>query len=724
MLKGFRHRAPLVIAGFLCAAAFAAVLWVSAIWPVYPALVLAILLALVAMSLYAAHLLDQRNSAVDRLARGNAPHARFLARVSHELRVPLTGIRDSMRLLRASRHLSAQERSLLGAVEDSLNGSLRLVDNLLDFSGLLAGKLTTETTDIDLHELVNGCAATVRPAATESGLQFLVRISPDVPYYLRGDAHHVRQVLLNLLSNAVKFTQRGSVWLDVANQKDSPTRATIRFEIRDTGTGISPEALDHIFEGTRPDDTSNARHLADAPLGITIAKRLVDLMGGRIGVESAEGHGTTLWLEIPFDKRIPPAEPAPRAGARVVLLSPDAGTVDYYRGILGRQLVCIAAIDDAINLLGRAVRLGNAVHVVMVDATIALGRGGSHRCADLCKKAASSNMSVVLIADQPPPAQRLREWGYHAVLSRTPERRLVDSVLHASPHRLIEADSKVVSVPPWLWGGREEASRPRVLVADDNRTNLMITRRMLEQAGYSVDAVQTGDQALERLRAGGYRVAVLDMHMPGLDGPSVLRRYHLMRPRSRLPIIVLTANASIAAQHACADAGADAYLAKPVTAQQLVNEIRRLLDDTAVEMLPREDAAGSTGDAARGLEQVLDLSVLAELDRIYSDQHELGVLAQEYEREGREFVQQIAAACGANDHAGYCDAVHSLKSNAANVGARQLMEVCRAAGTVSSAEFARDRDRLLQDLDEAFLRSLAALREIARNPPHEGAANL
>jgi len=260
-----------------------------------------------------------------------------------------------------------------------------------------------------------------------------------------------------------------------------------------------------------------------------------------------------------------------------------------------------------------------------------------------------------------------------------------------------------------------------VLVADDNRTNLMITRRMLEQAGYSVDAVRAGDEALERLQAGGYRLAVLDMHMPGLDGPSVLRRYRAMRPRSRLPIIVLTANASVAAQHACAEAGANAYLSKPVTARQLLSEVKRLLDDTEIEALPRDDVRRAPHtDAPNPAQDVLDLSVLAELDRIYTDQRELGLLIQEYEREGLELVERIAATCQARNHAAYCDAVHALKSNASNVGARRLMETCHSAGGVGFVEFVRERDALVAELRAAFAQSLVALREIAESAPHEG----
>lgn len=723
--NGFRYGVPaLIVSTALSIGGFSIVVWSSPVWHAHPTLVIGVSLALLILPLYAGHLLGLLHSALNRVKEASAAKSQFLARMSHELRTPLNGIMGSTELLRGSRRLSPEERSLLDVIEDSVNVSLRQIDNVLDFSKLEAGKLILEQTNIDLHQLLNSSASMVRPTAAQKGIRFLVRIAPDVPFSLIGDGHHLREVLLNLLSNAVKFTERGSVWLEVTNKGESTGRVNVRFEIRDTGIGISPEALARIFESFTQEDTSMTRRYGGTGLGTTIAKQLVDLMGGRIGVDSAKGAGTVFWFEIPFGHHADvDAEKRQPVDGRILLLTQDANVVQSYHDVLAQQLTCVGSGDEAIALVGRAIRLGNAIHAVLVDNGFALAADGSHRCAELCEKAAAANVPVVLIADAPPVDESLREWGYSAVLPRIPSHALVFSVLHASPHRLFESDPKVVSVPPWMWGGREESERPRMLVADDNRTNLMITRRMLEQAGYGVDAVQAGDEALERLQAGGYRLAVLDMHMPGLDGPSVLRRYRLMRPRSRLPIIVLTANASIAAQHACAEAGADAYLAKPVTARQLLSEVKRLLDDTEIEVLPKAKDPRGAADAnngAQNAEDVLDLSVLAELDRIYSDQRELGLLVEEYEREGRELIERIAATCRTRNHAAYCDAVHALKSNAANVGARRLMDVCRIAGSVGLVEFIRDRERLMTELREAFTGSLAALREVAKTAPQEG----
>jgi two-component system sensor histidine kinase RpfC len=362
--------------------------------------------------------------------------------------------------------------------------------------------------------------------------------------------------------------------------------------------------------------------------------------------------------------------------------------------------------------VARAIRLGNPVHALFVDAAVAIGEDGKHRCEELCQKAAAAGIPVFLVCEVSPFVERLREWGYSAVLDTRAEKPILLAALHASPGRSAAPEGRVVSVAPWLWG-RTEAKRARVLVADDNRTNLMIVRRMLEQAGYEVQLADTGDEALERLYAGGFRLAILDMHMPGLDGTSVVRQYRTMRPRSKLPIIVLTANASFDAQQECADAGADAYLSKPVTAADLLAEVERLLQDTQVEELtsriPTAAAAGGT-DAVIG--EVLDLSVLAELDRLYGDPQEMAQIVAQYEQEGRELLGKIMRACDGRNHPAFCDAIHALKGNAANIGGSRLMEVCQQAESGGLVSFLRERGALLTELQTTFEETLGALRSL------------
>jgi two-component system sensor histidine kinase RpfC len=713
--NGFRFGvSSLIVSAVLSLVGFGVVVAVSDLWREHLAFAGAVFVTLVLVPLYAAHLIRMLNIALHRAEEANASKGRFLARMSHELRTPLNGILGSTDLLDASRRLSSEERSLLQVIRDSVQVSLSQINNVLDFSKIEAGKLTLERTNLDLHDVINSAAGMVRPAATQKGLRLLVRIAPETPFRLVGDPHHLRAVLLNLLSNAVKFTEHGVVCVEASGGWDATARkAVIRLEVRDTGTGIVPEALDRIFESFTQEDTSTTRRHGGTGLGTTIAKQLVELMGGRIGAQSVKGQGSVFWCEIPFDKQqraVDQDDALP--GMRAVLLSEDAQIAEHYgrvfRDISG-QLLCAGSSDAVVDTLARAIRLGNAVHAVFVDAGLAISEDGKHRCDELCEKAASANIPVFLVCKAIPFVERLREWGYSAVLDTRAEAAIVRAALHASPACAATAEGRVVSVAPWLWG-RSEAKRPRILVADDNRTNLMIVRRMLEQAGYDVQLAETGDEALDRLYAGGYRLAVLDMHMPGLDGTTVVRQYRAMRPRSRLPIIVLTANASFDAQRECADAGADAYLSKPVTAADLLAEVERLLQDNQVEALaPRVAANGAAGTSVG---EVLDLSVLAELDRLYGDPREMAQIVAQYEREGRDLLGKIVQACDTRSHPAFCDAVHALKGNAANIGGSRLMEVCQKAEGGGLVTFLREREEVLAQLQTAFEETLSALRSL------------
>jgi two-component system sensor histidine kinase RpfC len=663
------------------------------------------------------------NTALKRAEDASKAKSEFLARMSHELRTPLNGIVGSVDLLATTQSFSAEGRVLLQTIRDSVDISLRQINNVLDFSKLESGKLSLERTDLDLHEVVNSAASMVRPAARQKNLRYFVRIAPDVPYRLVGDPHHLRTILLNLLSNAAKFTHQGQITLDVTGREEPDGKVRVRFEVRDTGIGISPDALETIFESFTQEDSSTTRRYGGSGLGTTIAKQLVEMMGGRIGVESVKGEGSLFWFEIPFDRQTRAADRFVEMlpGARALLLTEDTVLLEHYRrtveGFQG-QLVHVRSGQEAIQVLGRALRVGNPVYAVLVDAALAFNTQGENQYGDLCEKAIAANVGVYLITDSPPPAEKQRALGYSGTLGTRVEPTQLHAALRAAPARMDTPASTVVSLPPWVWQRRAGGGdRPRVLVADDNRTNLMIVQRMLEQGGYEVDAVETGDEALEKLCAGGYRAAVLDMHMPELDGITVLRRYRSLRPQSRLPIIVLTANATLEAQQASAEAGADAYLAKPVTSAELLGELERLVRETEVRVLAEHPAARReerSGTGAVKQTPIIDTEILAELDRLYDEPHQLARLIREYESEGRTLITQAAEACAARNYAAFCDALHALKGNAANVGAVRLARLCSEMEAAGMVEFIRERERMLVQLKDALAESVTALQDILR----------
>lgn len=725
--NGFRFGVPpLIVSTVLSVIGFGFVIALSPTWQAHTPLIGGVMLAIIVLPLYTGHLIRQLNAAHAKVKEASNAKSEFLARMSHELRTPLNGILGSSEILRESPRLSPEERALLDVIDDSVNASLRQINNVLDFSRLESGKLALEYTDLDLHQLLNTTTSIIQPAISKKRLRFLLRIAPDVPYHLNGDGHHLRQIIFNLLANAVRFTEEGSIRMDVRLKEQLGSTAWLRFEVQDTGIGIAPEAMDRIFDSFAQEDTSTTRRYGGTGLGTTIARTLVELMGGEIGATSIKGKGSTFWFELPFTV-VSDAEDDDVLSdqAKVLLVSGDTRLVSAYQQILGERMVLSGSVTEATDFITRALRIGNPYHAIFVDQTILNEAEDKAPGKELVTQSITGKALTVLVSDQAHVTPSLSKWDYNTTLPRNPTKQQVYSVLHAAPRRFITEDtnSKLTNVPSWLWGRRNSTgNRARILVADDNRTNLMITRRILDKAGFDVDTVEAGDAALEKLRVGSYRLAILDMHMPGLDGTEVLRQYRMMRPRSSLPVIVLTANASFSAQQACAEVNANAYLAKPVTAQQLLDEVQRLLEETQVEILPwckpQSHAAGDSSASEPDETQAeIDITVLAELDRLCNSPAELALMTEEYEREGSEILQRIANACRAQNHPAFCDEVHALKSNATNVGARNLMQACSAAGAVDFVDFKRNHTRLLAQLQDAYIKSLSALRQIAGVSP-------
>lgn len=720
--NGFRFgEKALLVSALLGVIGFASVVAFTQVWQTHEALSTSIFLALIILPLYTAHLIRQLNKALAQAQEASAAKSQFLARMSHELRTPLNGIHGATELFESGRRLSSQERELVQVIRDSVDVSLRQINNVLDFSKLEAGKLTLDRTDVDLHEVVHSALDMVRPTVGHKSLRLFTRIAPETPFRLVGDPHHLRAILLNLLSNAVKFTDAGHVCIEVSGRATAG-KTVVRFEVHDTGVGIAPASLNQVFESFSQEETSTSRRYGGTGLGTTIAKQLVELMDGRMGVESVKRKGSMFWFEVPLDVGQATAVSAPGVGnARVLVVTEDSETARRYTdsiGTLGGVAIRVHHGRDALDTLARSVRLNNPVHAICVDAALAISEDGEHRYADLVEKAHAARVGVFLMCDIAPPAAQLRQWGYAAVLAADPSPALMAAALHSVRPRIDVGGQAVVTVPPWIWSQRERV-RPRIFVADDNRTNLMIVRRMLERAGYEVEAAETGDAALDRLSTGNYRLAILDMHMPGLDGLGVLRRYRLLRARSRMPVLILTANATLDAQGQCADAGADAYLSKPVAAADLLGEVERLIRDAQVEQVDFGNRAGNDAEVDRVEEsEVLDIGVLAELDRLYNDPRELARTIAEYEREGNHFIECVAQTCAARNHAAFCDAVHTLKGNAGNVGAVRLMDICRRAESASIVEFMQSGQRMLAEMRTAFADTLSALREQLPTDPH------
>jgi two-component system sensor histidine kinase RpfC len=373
LANGFRFGARyLLISLGLSMAGFAVVLWQSPFWHQHLGMGGGLLLGLFVLSLYVRSLVTKLHDALARAEVANHAKRRFISVVSHELRTPLNAIIGMADLLRDTQ-LSREQADMLQTLRGSSRVMLGLVEEVLDFSKIEAGKMALEKADFDLHALVNSTCRILSTQASAKNVEFVVSMMPDVPPALRGDPHHLRQVLINLAGNAVKFTEHGSVTVHVGAQSETETAVVLKFSVRDTGIGISPEAQQGIFESFVQADQSTTRRFGGTGLGTTIARQLVGLMGGRIGLESAVGLGSTFWFEVELEKQPERGTVTGElAEARVLMIGFPAAQRDALEQALsgwGAVPVAAADIEEGVTRLVSEISLARPYHSVLLYAT-------------------------------------------------------------------------------------------------------------------------------------------------------------------------------------------------------------------------------------------------------------------------------------------------------------------------------------------------------------------
>ena len=388
LANGFRYGARyLLFCVTLSVAGFAVVLAINDFWRTYFVGGVGLLVGLVALSVYVLSLVKRMNDALVRAEAANQAKRRFISVVSHEMRTPLNAIIGMSDLLRDT-SLNREQADMLQTLRGSGKLMLGLVEDVLDFSKIEAGKLVLDQTDFDLHALVNSTCRIIATQAAARNVEFVISIMPEVPPAVRGDPHYLRQILINLAGNAVKFTEQGSVTVHVSAPEETDAKVHLKFSVRDTGIGISPEAQAQIFESFAQGEQSTARRFGGTGLGTTIAKQLVELMGGRIGVESAVGLGSTFWFEIDLDKQPERAEAVDGelAGARVMLVgfpAEERTSLEQALAGWGATPVAVGGVDQGVARLVAEISLEKPYHSALLYT-----QGGDLRLGERFRRAA------------------------------------------------------------------------------------------------------------------------------------------------------------------------------------------------------------------------------------------------------------------------------------------------------------------------------------------------
>jgi signal transduction histidine kinase/CheY-like chemotaxis protein len=623
--------------------------------------------------------------------------SQFLANMSHEIRTPMNGVLGMTELLLATT-LTDKQRRFAETAHRSGETLLEIINSILDLSKIEAGRLELDDVDFNVHEAVADVAELLNDRAHAKGLELAYTVSPNVPADVRGDPVRLRQVLTNLVSNAVKFTDRGEVVARVDLVEATDTNVLLRFEVRDTGIGISAAAQGHIFQVFAQADSSTTRRYGGTGLGLAIAKQLAEMMGGSIGMESEVGRGSTFWftarLSVSATRTTHPKTPFEGLRGLRILIVDDNET---NRNILHEQVLAwgmrngrASSGPEALAILRTAAKRGEPYHLAVLDMHMP-DMDGLMLAREIRADRHIASVRLIMLTsggvDDPDEPRRV---GIDRCL-RKPARQselyncLASIAGHPTAQGVLRPDGGAK-----LEGGDLDFVA-HVLVAEDNPVNQEFAVEILESLGCRVDVVENGRQAVEAVARTNYDLVLMDCQMPEMDGFAATRAIKAGNgSRTSPPIVALTAHALQGDREQCIAAGMDDYLSKPFTAQQLSGVLIRWLSSSAqsasasqasrVSTAPELPAAPVGPPATQ-----LDPTALSTLRALRPDT--LSRVARIYlSRVPGQLAKLRAAVAEGNDSA-IAEIAHSIKGSSAILGATRFAALCK---TLESQARARD----------------------------------
>jgi PAS domain S-box-containing protein len=608
----------------------------------------------------------------------NQAKTEFLANMSHEIRTPMNGVIGMNDLLLRT-ELDQHQRKYAQVARDSATVLLSLLDDLLDFSKLEAGKLTLDNVDFDLRALFEGVMDLFAPKAQEKGLEFLGFIEQDVPTGLHGDPVRLRQILANLVGNALKFTKAGAVSMRVGLEMDG-NPVVLRFEVSDTGVGVRNADRHLLFQPFSQADASTTRHFGGTGLGLSIVRKLVDAMGGSVDFESQEGQGSKFWFTAPLARQAGAERPSRLSlrGRRVLVIDHRATSrsllrrflqywqCDYAEALDAQAALALppeglkdkpfdAAIIDADNLEANRVRTDVQLLRAAFDGLPVIGLTPLERAAGLEE---SCGLEIAGWVTKP---VKQGDLGTRLANVLGFERRSTPAATDGKQREQSPA-------PAPATGG--------ILVVEDNETNQDVVIGILQQLGYgAVDVVADGQQALDALARKDFDLVLMDCQLPGMDGYEATRRIRLPHSPVRnpqIPIIAMTAHALAGDQAKCLQAGMNDYLAKPILYPELQRLLDRWLSATGVPATPAGEVnLAESGQARPGFDSD-DL-----LERLMGNAELAQRVVHRFLSTMPQQLAALADAVGRSDPRGVSLAAHSIKGAAANAGGARLSDTAR-----------------------------------------------